>query len=115
MYPIWNHNIRYRDADKRGKEKRMKTDRNPNSSTFIYGSDLGSSALFRLVFQQLERFLQLKVFSRSWLCGRSRSDVALVISLLWLFDGVVVVTRQVIGVNRFGNVLSFNFHRRRDT
>ncbi len=77
-YPIWN-------TEKRG----WNTDL-IRSIRVICVLKILSSALGWPVFQQFERLLELYILN-GWFRCRCRRDVALLISLLGLFDRVVVV------------------------
>ena len=67
-------------------------------------------ALGGLVFQQLERFLQLEIFDCRF--GRSRRCFFLLISLFGLRDLIVVVASQIVRIDSVTEFRSFDFDRR---
>src|SRR6185369_8979082 len=99
MYPIWSRRIRYSFTG---------FTVNPVKLPLL------CSSLGGFVFEEFERFFQLEIFRGRGFGGRGRRCCfALLISLLGLGDRVVVVTREIIGVNGISHFLSFDFNGRR--
>src|ERR1043166_923925 len=71
-------------------------------------------ALRGLLAQEFERLLELHVFGLLLGRGGFGRDLSFVRGRVRLCDGVVVVARQVFGVNRLGQLLRLDLDRRRD-